>query len=479
MRKREFGSPAATRQKNSDRIAQNLLVNQPRRILIIRPSALGDVCRTVPVLVSLRRAFPSATIDWLVQDTFAPAIASHPDLNEALTFPRAQFARLWRRPGQWLNALKWFNGLRERKYDLVIDCQGLSRSGLMAFATRAPQRVGLRSARELAWLAYNVRLPKSDSSGAEPLPVHTVDQMLCLVAGLGIDVVRDMRLYVDEHAAAWWRQRQAELGFIKGRPYAVLAPTSRWLSKRWPLERFSQLIEPLLMRGFEKVVVIGSPNEVEQVQGMFKRFPPGFVARGEQQDKGKGRQGDKERGGKETEKCSASQPDLEPCVIDLVGQTSIAQTMAVIAAAGLVVANDSAPLHMAVGFDRPCLALFGPTDPAAVGPYGREAAVLQGVTLPSDGSINFKDSSLGDSLMRPISTTAVIRKIDEVLASFWQQHSDQRNNIMMAAAAPPTPTSATATTPTPTQVRHSEAQHDLGQRDGESGRIDILPEAAP
>src|SRR5690606_32215851 len=106
-------------------------------------------------------------------------------------------------------------------------------------------------------------------------------------------------------------------------------------------------------------------------------------------------------------------------------------------------------------------------DPAAVGPYGREAAVLQGVTLPSDGSINFKDSSLGDSLMRPISTTAVIRKIDEVLASFWQQHSDQRNNIMMAAAAPPTPTSATATTPAPTQVRHSEAQHDLGQRDGE------------
>lgn len=362
----------------------------PKRILIIRPSALGDVCRTVPVLVSLRKAFPDARIDWVVRDSYAAAIEAHPALSEAIAFPRSRFAHWWRSPGRAFELAKWFMRLRKRGYDLVVDCQGLGRSGLMTFASGAPRRVGLRSARELAWLGYNVRVKDSASSER---PVHTVVQMLSLMSAIGVEPVHDMRLYLADEHRQWWEDQQDQLGIDESR-YAILAPTSRWLSKRWPIERFGQLIDPLRDRGFKTIVVIGSPGEVDQVQPLRVQNRPG----------------------------GAGQDEL--CTLDFVGKTNIGQTMAMIAGAGLVIANDSAPLHMAVGFQRPCIGLFGPTDPAFVGPYQMEESVVRGYwpgTEPADrkrdDSINFKDSKLGDRLMRLISTAAVLQQIDRVLAS--------------------------------------------------------------
>jgi heptosyltransferase-1 len=345
----------------------------PQRIVIIRPSALGDVCRTVPVLASLRRAWPDATIDWVVQEEYAAAIETHPFLNEVIRFPRARLAKWWRSAGGLKDALRWLGALRARKYDLVLDCQGLGRSGLMSFATRAPRRVGLRTARELAWLGYTVRAPRHPTA---PMPGHTVDQMLLLIEELGVAIVRDMRLYVSEAHLRWWDHHRAELN-VPSAPYAVIAPTSRWLSKRWPIERFAQLTEPLAKRGFGRAIVIGSPTELAQVHSLVSNAPT-FIT-------------------------------------NLVGRTNIGQTMAVIAGADLVIANDSAPLHMAVGFDRPLVGLFGPTDPAANGPYQREECVVRGYHAAKSERINFKNPKLGDSLMRFISTAAVIQKIDDVM----------------------------------------------------------------
>ena len=141
---------------------------EPKRILIVRPSALGDVCRTVPVLVSLRKAYPKATIDWLVQADFADAITAHPALDEAVLFPRQRFARWWRNPAVAREMYRWFAGLGKRGYDLVFDCQGLGRSGLITWATKASTRVGFGCAREFAWLGYNVRHPPTSATHTMP-----------------------------------------------------------------------------------------------------------------------------------------------------------------------------------------------------------------------------------------------------------------------------------------------------------------------
>ena len=232
-------------------------MTQPSRILIVRPSALGDVCRTVPVLATLRRAWPDAAIDWVVQSEFAAAIACHPSLNETISFPRHDFGRWWRSPSAARGLVRWLDDLRRRRYDLVFDCQGLGRSGLITWTTRARRRVGHRTARELGWLGCNVRHPA-------PPDVHTVRRMMSLAEGEGLEPVYDMRLYAAAADLAWWAGHRRELG-AAGEPYAVLAPTSRWPSKRWPQSHWSALIAPLRERGFGHVVLIGAPGEHDQV----------------------------------------------------------------------------------------------------------------------------------------------------------------------------------------------------------------------
>ncbi len=340
-------------------------MNQPSRILIVRPSALGDVCRTVPILATLRRAWPEAAIDWLVQADFSAAIACHPDLNEAVRFPRREFGRWWRNPSTAAALARWLADLRRRRYDLVLDCQGLGRSGLFTWLTRAPRRVGHRRARELGWLGCNVRHPCT--------AVHTVERMMSLLTAEGLDPVYDMRLYAADDDLAWWA---AQPGHGEG-PYAVLAPTSRWPSKRWPQSNWVSLIAPLRERGFERVILIGAPSERDQVARIVGDGP-------------------------------------EPMILDLVGRTDVGRILAIIAGAGLVIANDSAPLHVAVGFDRPCVGLYGPTDPARVGPWGVTDGVVR-ARPQHDPATNFKDRRIGDALMRLIEPAVVLDHIDRVL----------------------------------------------------------------
>jgi lipopolysaccharide heptosyltransferase I len=340
-------------------------------VLIVRPSALGDVCRTVPVLASLRKWRPEAMIDWVVNEANAGAVQAHPALDEAVAFPRGRFGSWWRNPMIALQVRRWLKDLRTRHYDLVIDCQCLGRSGAIAWATRAPRRVGFAGAREFAWLGYNVRHPLPD--------VHTVDQMLSLLEAEGIEPVRDMTLYVSSDDRSWWRQRREEYG-LSGQRYAVLAPTARWASKRWPIEHWRELAVMLLERGFERIIVAGAPGEESQVASLVPRSP---VAR--------------------------------EAMIDLVGRSSVGQTMAMIAMAELVVANDSAPLHMAVGLGRRCLGLYGPTDPAFVGPYRQPQSVIRAYQPKTGESLDYKNPKLGDRLMRMITPAMVIDRIDSLL----------------------------------------------------------------
>lgn len=349
-----------------------VISTDPRGILIVRPSALGDVCRTVPVLASLRRAFPDARIDWVVRDAFVEAIAAHPDLTEPIAFPRRRLARWWWNPAAARDAICWFSELRRRRYDLVFDLQGLGRSGLITRATAAPKRVGYRDAREMAWLGYNVR--QEAGSG-----IHTVDEMLGLLEQSGIEPVRDMRLYAPPDAERWWVADRQCHG-VGDAPYAVLAPTAKWPSKRWPIERWAAIIPAIVDRGFERIVIVGGPGESEQVVDL-----------------------------KNHDASSAG------VMVDLVGRTSVGRMLAVIAKAGLVIAHDSAPLHMAVGFDRPCVALFGPTDPALVGPYRRPESVVQAAEAQRQLGPSYRSSRLGDELMRLITVEQVTERVGAVL----------------------------------------------------------------
>src|SRR5579859_7860643 len=111
-----------------------LLEIDARRICLIKPSALGDVVQTLPLVGILRRRFPTATLSWVVRRDLADLVTGHPDLTEIIPFHRDG---TWRESGQLLRLLK------QRRFDLVFDLQGLFRTGVMTFATGAAVRVGL------------------------------------------------------------------------------------------------------------------------------------------------------------------------------------------------------------------------------------------------------------------------------------------------------------------------------------------------
>ena len=109
-----------------------------KKILIVRPSALGDVCKTIPALVTLRQAYPDAQIDWLIRDIFADAIRHHPDLDRVIPFPRERFGKMYYSPRAMLQARAWGKQLRAQKYDAVYDLQGLARSAWITVCPSGP-----------------------------------------------------------------------------------------------------------------------------------------------------------------------------------------------------------------------------------------------------------------------------------------------------------------------------------------------------
>ena len=315
------------------------------------------------MLASLGRAYPKARIDWLVRDTFAAAIDQHPGLHLPVLFTRGTMGQGLKqgRSGE-LRAL--LRKLREPGYDLVLDCQGLFRSGFFAWWTRSPVRVGYANAREGGWLGVNRR------AWVDPRR-HAVDRMLELVRLAGVEPVADMRLYT-----AWQDRDWLPTAGLQG-PFAVIAPTSKWMGKRWPAERFAEVAAWLLEQGVQ-VAIVGGPGEREQCGPLLELA------------------------------------SNRPGVVDLIGRTSVGQLMAVVEASAIVIANDSAALHMAVGFGRPLVALFGPTDVARVGPYGRAADVIQHIG-PED-RLAHKDERAGRALMERITVAEVIERLPPRLA---------------------------------------------------------------
>lgn len=332
----------------------------PNRILFIRPSALGDVCRSVPVVASLKKQWPNATIDWLVQSEFIDAVSMHPAVNEVISFPR-QSLRQWYFPRGFFKTLAFLRLLKSKKYDLVIDGQGLGRSGLFAWATRCKTRIGLASAREFGWFGYTQKVQTKSE--------HTVDRMLALSEAAGAPSVHDMQLSENISDASWWKQwrEQHAIG-----PYIVLAPTSRWESKQWPVERYIEVAQHIISKGLN-VVVVGAPNEASQIEPILSHDG----------------------------------------VLNLLPEMTIGRVMAVIAQSKLVIANDSAALHIAVGFNRPCIGLFGPTNPAKVGPYHRMDSVI--AAKANYDSVHYKDRALGNRLMKQIKTEDVLNRVDTCL----------------------------------------------------------------
>lgn len=292
---------------------------QPRRICLVKPSALGDVVQSLPVLAGLRNRWPRAHVTWVVNRSLAGLLDRHPQLDEVIEFDRS--GRGWSRAAAMFRMVR---RLRREPFDLVIDLQGLLRSGLVARLTRAPRRVGLAGAREGAARFYTDVVPIADVEESAVLRYWRVAAALGCRGGPPRPV-----LGIGPDERGWVARQLAGLP----RPWLVIHPGAQWETKRWPPESFAAVARQAHQARGASVVLVGGPGE-------------GRLA-------------------------ARAAAEIRPCpMVDLSERTSLLQLAAVCEAGDVFLAGDTGPLHLAAAIGAPVVAVFTCTSPRRAGPYG-------------------------------------------------------------------------------------------------------------
>jgi len=305
----------------------------PEKILIIKPSSLGDIVHSLPFLDVIKKRFSTSEIHWIVFKGFEGLLEGHPMIDRLWVVNKDS----WKKTDRARNTLgeisTFVKGLKKERFDLVIDLQGLLRSGLITAATRAPVRIGFKEAREGSGLFYTERV--AGGSG-----IHAVDRYLKIAEFLGCDISRvGFPLPPLKKASSFETVVSDSIlnpsspGLHKG--YIVLVPGARWKTKKWSPARFGELASMLPFNS----VIVGGKSDAPAADEIVA------LSHGK--------------------------------AYSLAGKTDLMELMAIVKGSEFLVTNDSGPMHIAAALEVPVIAVFGPTDPARTGPYGKGHTVIR------------------------------------------------------------------------------------------------------
>lgn len=317
---------------------------EPKKILIIKPSALGDIVHTLPVLSALRKSYPDARILWLVRTEFAPLLRSHPYLNDVILFDRKFLGTAWKSPKALGALLKLIRRLRKEKFDLIVDLQGLFRTASLGWLSGCKIRFGPHSKREFSHFFYTKAI-KQNSTCA-----HAVDYYLRIAEAAGA-VGGDVEFVLPTNTEADKSIRQL-LGraVADGKNFAVLIPGSAHADKCWAAENFATLADRISERYGLSVITVGTQGETSIGDEI---------------------------------KAEANAP-----VINLGGKTDIPMLVELLRKAKLVVSNDTGPGQIAAALHVPLVMIFGRSNPARVAPYSRPECIAAAEIENRGESIN-------------------------------------------------------------------------------------------
>jgi heptosyltransferase-1 len=277
--------------------------NKPDGILVVRLGAMGDVLHTLPAAASLKHSFPEVPLAWVVESAWAPLLEGNPFIDRVVPIDR-------KRPGTWLLTGRL---LREHRYSLAIDFQGLLKSAFAASLARPSRIAGFHRSQvreKAASLFYS--LPVSSQS------IHAVDRNLDLAAAAGAS-----RLLRHFPLPPGTPEGTLPTGY-----FFLASPFAGWASKQWPLEYYAEIARlseiPLVLNG-----------------------PP------------------------------SARTALESVPGAIVHISSIQGLIDATRRAAAVIGVDSGPMHLAAALNKPGVAIFGPTDDARNGPYGGSLKILR------------------------------------------------------------------------------------------------------
>lgn len=328
------------------------------RILISRMSAIGDTILTMPVACALRARFPGAHLAWVVEKKAAPMIREHQVLDEVIELERG-----------WFTSISGVRGAREvlraGRFDVSIDCQGLTKSALAGWLAGASKRIGYAGSHggELSRLLNNTLVTT--------VFTHITDRSLELLIPLGIHSPRvEWKLPIPDSARRWagrWRRS------IPARSLAVINPGATWPSKLWETDRFAATSRYLRDRyNYRSVVVWGTPSERMMAEQIVQQSEGAAM---------------------------------------LAPNTDLHQLAALIEVADLFVSGDTGPLHLAVAAGTSTIGLYGATRPGDSGPYGQIA-----IQKAYESGSRRHRRTADNSAMRQITVEHVCEAIDQIEA---------------------------------------------------------------
>ena len=312
-------------------------IPRPKSILIVKLSAIGDVVHTLPLLEVLRKNFPEARIDWVVEEEASRIIDGHNDIDHVIVSHRKSWQKSLLKPGGRSSVLRdireFLRKLRSQEYDLIIDVQGLFKSGILTGLSKGRRKIGFTGGRE-------------GSSFFLTEPPHFFDYNLH-----ALDRYLKAAEYLDCRCDSWKgdipirpsdkrvvEQLLSENRLDNERLLAI-NPMARWKTKLWEPARFARLADMIAKESSARVIFTGGPQDRAVVDEIVAQ--------------------------------------MESSPVNLTGRTSLKALAHLYSRCRLLITTDTGPMHIAAAMGTPVVALFGPTAPWRTGPYGKTHVVIR------------------------------------------------------------------------------------------------------
>ncbi|MBI5874712.1 MAG: lipopolysaccharide heptosyltransferase II [Deltaproteobacteria bacterium] len=334
------------------------------KILIIKLSSIGDVVHTLPALYALRNAYPSAKIDWLVEEDASNILIGHHLLNDVFTVKKNGWFRDFK--GTY-NVAK---NIKASDYDIVLDFQGLFKSGIWVFLSGGKRRIGFDKSREMSYLFLNERLPAYDPDK------HAVERYLDIVKYLKIAAV-DVKfpIFISENEKKKVSDLLRANAVGDGEPFIIVNYMARWKTKLWDIGKFAGLCNEIMDRFTCRVVIVGASYNDKNKEIAFL---------------------------------------TNNRIIDLSGKTTLKELAHLMSFSSAVITVDSGPMHIAAAMGVPVIAIFGPTAPWRTGPYGKIHSVVR-KELPCSPCFSRVCKGMDNACMKEIEVRDVLPVVEAKL----------------------------------------------------------------
>jgi lipopolysaccharide heptosyltransferase II len=296
------------------------------KILIIKPSSMGDIIHANPALVLLKKLYPKSSVSWLVFKPWKDLLRLFPDVDNLI---------YWDKKGGFLEYVSVIRRIKKEKFDVVIDLQGLMRSAIIARLSGAKIKIGVPGMKELSWLILRNPAPYKKNENAVYRCMRSVWHLTTKIKEFckSENETAKFNLKIHENSITQSNALIAKDGIVSTDKVIGIVPFSRGKSKQWPIGNYKKLVDLIVF--FDKsvkIIVLGSDKNCVE----FDKWD----------------------------------------VINLCGKTSLTELAGILKRCKVVIGGDTGPIQLASAIGVPVVAIFGGSDVNETAPVSENAAVI-------------------------------------------------------------------------------------------------------